>query len=489
MSSTLAWPEPKTDADIVAWSNFIAKYAEDPLGFVLAAYPWGESGTTLANETGPDTWQVVILDEIGKQLRAGVQTVKIAVASGHGSGKSTLMSWLTHWFQTCYPNNKARVTAGTMPQLMSTTWREVAKWWELAINKWQFKWTATKYICTYAPNTWYSEAIAWSEHNSQAFAGAHEEMVMIQFDEASAIADSIWDVIDAGAFTTRGIWLCFGNPSEADGRFAECFGKSKHRWTTLHVDARDAKKANKEKQQEMIADWGIDSDYVRVRILGLFPLHGSIGFITSAQVTMCHARHKLIRPGDIPGSVPLLMGVDVARQGSDQSVIRLRKGRYVLPQVYRYRIPDLMKLASLVAQHIREHEPDVVYVDASGGYGAGVVDRLRQLGFSIVGIEFGSSADEDKKFLNKRAEIWSRMRDWMRTEGCLPEDDQLRTALECPAYGYDSRTERLKLESKKDIKARGGASPDDADALAMTFSMLVPVKMLDAEMSWEPDVV
>lgn len=483
-----AWPEPRTDEEFKAWAEFTSQFAMDPLGFVCAAYPWQMPDSPLQDEEGPDVWQAAILDEIGKQLRAGVQTIRIAVASGHGSGKSTLMAWVTHWFQTCFIRNKARVTAGTMPQLKSGTWREVAKWHEYAINKWQFEWTQTKYICKWKPNTWYAEAMAWSEHNAQAFAGVHEDIVMFQFDEASTIADPIWDVSE-GAFTTRGILLAFGNPTQPDGRFAEAFGKNKHRWTTMHVDARDARKANKELLQQWIDDWGIDSDYVRVRVLGLFPLHGSLSFIPAGLISEAMRRANGFDPTKIPRSIPLLMGVDVARQGEDQTVVRFRKGRYLLPEVHRWRIPDSMQVASFVAALIREKQPDCVFVDGSGGYGAGVVDRLRQLGHQVIEVQFGAKADLKKKFTNRRAEIWSRMRDWIRDEAVLPNDPELRTALETPGYGYDRRTERLKLESKDEIHARGGLSPDDADALAMTFTMAVPVKIFDEETSYEPDVV
>lgn len=484
----LAWPEPRTDEEYVAWAQFIAKYADDPLGYVLAIYPWGQAGTILANEPGPDKWQVIVLAEIGRQMREKVQTIRLAVSSGNGSGKSALMAWIIQWFETCHPRNKCRVTAGTEAQLKSATWRELAKWHEIAANNWQFLWTAEKYTCKWQPNTWYAEARAWSEHNSQAFAGLHEEIVALLFDEASAVADVIWDVGE-GAFTTRGLFIVFGNPSEAEGRFAECFGKNAARWTRLHVDTRDTRKANKELIKAWIEDWGIDSDYVRVHVLGLFPMHGGLSFIAPAMVTGAMERWNRCDPRDVPRSVPLLMGIDVARQGEDQSVIVLRKGRYVMSAIYPYRIPDMMQLASHIAHKIREHNPDVVYVDETGGYGAGVIDRLRQLGFSVVGVQFGSQADEKKKFANKRAEIWSRMRDWIRAEGCLPTDSQLRTALETVGYGYDKRTERLKMESKDEIRARGGMSPDYADALAMTFSMAVPMKMVDEELVLEPEVV
>ncbi len=486
--SDFAWPEPKTEAEIIAWADFVAKYATDPLGFVCAIYPWGEEGSPLENETGPDAWQALVLDELGKQLREGVQTIRIAVSSGHGIGKSAELAWIIHWFETCYLRNKCRATAGTMTQLKSVLWREVAKWHDMALNKWQFTWTAERYTCQWKPATWYAEAVAWSEHNSQAFAGLHEDYVMVVFDEASTIADIIWDVSE-GAFTTRGIFVAFGNPEQSEGRFAECFTSNAKYWTTLRVDARDSRKANKDLIAQMIEKWGIDSDYVRVRVLGLPPLHGGLSFISPQMVTVAQARAVGFQPQMVPRSAPLLMGVDVARQGKDQSVVRLRKGRYALPAVYRYRIPDLMQLASHVAALIREHEPDVVYVDGTGGYGAAVIDRLRQLGFSVIEVQFGAKADEDRKFANKRAEMWSRMRDWIREDAILPDDPQLKLALETPGYGFDKRTERMLLESKDEIRARGGASPDDGDALAMTFAMLVPVKMQDAELSYEPDVV
>jgi len=482
------WAEPRTEADASAWANFVAQYACDPLGFVCAVFPWGVPGTQLEDESGPDSWQALVLDEIGKQLRAGIQTIRIAVASGHGIGKTALMSWITIWFQSCYPRNKERVTAGTLAQLKSATWRELAKWKELAANRWQFEWTAEKFSCKWQPETWYAEAVAWSEHNPQAFAGLHEEIVMVQFDEASTIASAIWEVTE-GAFTTRGIFLAFGNPSDPDGAFADCFGKNAKYWTLLRVDSRDSRKANKEWIEKTIEQWGIDSDYVRVRVLGLFPLHGGLSFISPQMITKAVERHKAFDAKEIPRSIPLLMGVDVARQGADQSVVRLRKGRYVLPEVYRYRIPDMMQIASHVAALIRTHEPDVVYIDETGGYGAGVIDRLRQLGFVVIGVQFGAAADEAKKYTNRRAEIWSRMRDWLRNEGMLPDDLQLRISLETLGYGYDTRTDRLKMESKDDVRARGGNSPDDGDALAMTFTELVPVKMMDEGISFEPEVV
>jgi hypothetical protein len=479
---------PETQAEQAAWAAFINQFREDPLGWVLAIYPWGQKGTALEFEQ-LDVWQGIVLDEIGKQLRAGVSLVRIAVAAAHGIGKSALHAWLIHWFESCYGKSMCKVTAGTRDQLATTTWRELEKWRTLAMNHWQFEWTQTRYICKWKPNTWYASAIAWSENNSKAFAGTHEDMVMMVFDEASAIATSIWEVAE-GAFTTKGIWLAFGNPTDAEGRFYECFGRFAHRWTHIQVDGRDSLVTkNKKLYDEWIEDYGYDSDFVRVRVRGLFPINGSVCFIPPGTVAAAIARFKEFDTRTIGVSIPLLMGIDVARQGKDQTVIRMRKGRYVSPDVFRYNIADTMQIASICAEKINYYRPDVVFIDETGGYGAGVIDRLRQMNHSVIGVQFGVSADKPKEYANKRAEMWARMKEWVMREAILPADDILRESLITPGYGHEKKTERLLLESKDSIRKRGSNSPDDGDALAMTFAHAVPVKMFEEEGSLEPDVV
>jgi hypothetical protein len=479
---------PETVKEQAQWAAFVAQFRDDPLGWVLAVYPWGVKGTQLEHRE-VDPWQAIILDEIGQQLRAGIPLVRIACAAAHGIGKSAVLVWLIHWFESCYGRSMCKVTAGTLPQLMTTTWRELEKWRTLAMNHWQFEWTQTRYICKWKPNTWYAAAIAWSENNPAAFAGTHEDHVMMVFDEASTIATPIWETAE-GAFTTKGIWLAFGNPTESEGRFFDLFGRFKHRWTTLQVDGRDSKNtANKKLYDEWIEDYGYDSDFVRVRVRGLFPIHGSVSFISPHAVAEAVKRWEGFDHRTIPASIPLLMGVDVARQGKDWTSIVFRKGRFVHKEIHRWQIPDTMVTASKVAELIRAYKPDVVFIDETGGYGAAVIDRLRQLNIACIAIQFGSRADEEKQFANKRAEMWARMKEWIFREGMIPPEEKLREGIITPGYGHEKKTERLLMESKDSIRSRGSASPDDADALAMTFAHRVPMKMLDDEVSLEPEVV
>jgi hypothetical protein len=161
-----------------------------------------------------------------------------------------------------------------------------------------------------------------------------------------------------------------------------------------------------------------------------------------------------------------VLGVDVARYGDDRSVAFLRQGKKALnPRVWRG--IDLMTLAGQVATMMDEFEPDAVFVDQTG-IGSGVVDRLRQLGRRVIGVDFGGKAI-DEKFQNKRAEMWWLLADWMKTAS-IPNMPELQAELTAIQYTYRNAAGRLQLESKEDLKKRGLPSPDLADALALTFA-------------------
>lgn len=440
----------------------IAKFVYDPLNFVRFVFPWGEPGV-LKDHTGPDVWQEEILNELGRQLRGENDgAVRFATASGHGVGKTSIVAWLILWFISTRPHPQIRVTANTREQLLKTTFRELAVWHKRAINQHWFTWTATKFYNKDHPETWFANAIPWSDENTEAFAGLHAEHVMVIFDEASGISDVIWEVTE-GAMTTKGAtWMAFGNPTRNSGRFRECFGQYQHRWTTRRVDSRTAKMTNKEQIQQWIDDYGEDSDFARVRIKGEFPRAGSTQFISSEDVERAI---RNVRPEDPQATKTL--GVDVARFGDDQTILLKRCGSQVLP-LKKFRGLDTMQVAAMVAETIDDWQPDCTFVDGAG-LGSGVVDRLRSLNYRVIDVQGGASPDDKEKYANKRAEMWGRMRDWLRGDVQLPADDGLKSALTGLEYGYNNRM-AIQLEKKEDMKKRGLASPDEADALAMTFA-------------------
>lgn len=419
-------------------------YLNDPVGYVRDVL-----------QVEPDAWQIAALEAARDHKR-------VAAASGHGIGKTAFVAWVVHWFISTRPNPQIVVTANTKNQLDTKTWRELAKWNQVALNGDWFDITATRMELKDSPDTWFASAIPWTEHNSESFAGTHEDHVLIVFDEASAIADIIWDVTE-GAMTTAGAhWIALGNPTKNTGRFRECWGRFRHRWHTMQVDSRTAKMADQKQISEWVADYGEDSDFVRVRVKGEFPKSSSAQLISSAYVEDA-TKYKAVGYEKLP----LIIGVDVARFGDDQTVICARRGRKVYP-LSKFRELDTMQVAGHVAEIIKKMKPRLVNIDV-GAMGAGVVDRLREQGFDVRGINFGAEPTDKIKYANKRAEMWGVMAEWLKEGGEIPDDYELKQDLIGPEYSYTSN-QQLLLEKKEMMKKRGLSSPDCGDALALTFA-------------------
>lgn len=457
----------------------LASFSHNPLGFVEWAFPW--SCGELAGKEGPEPWQSALLRRAAQV--SPQEAILEAVASGHGVGKSTLVSWLVLWAMSTATDTRGVVTANTETQLKTKTWVELAKWYRLFIARPLFRLEATS-LASIDPDhtrTWRCDMVPWSEHNPEAFAGLHNQgrRAFMIFDEASKISDIIWET--ASGFlsdaNTERLWFAFGNPTRSVGAFRERFFDGSG-WHTTQVDARQISFTNKAQIASWERAYGEDSDYFRIRVRGVFPRTGESEFISAAVVAEAQ-----VRDADAQRFDPLVIGVDVARFGDDESVLVARKGRDArsIPAV-RLRGLDTMSLAARVVELAQALRADAVFVDG-GGVGGGVVDRCRQLRLAVQEINFGTKPDrsdfltEGERYANKRAEMWGAMRGWLTT-GAIEDDRDLRDQLVAPTYGFNARDE-IQLERKQDMRSRGVASPDWADALALTFAYPV-VPNLDA---------
>lgn len=443
----------------------------------MFAFPWGEAGTKLEKENGPDVWQTKFLYELGQLLqkkRRGEypQAIRLAVASGHGVGKSALIAWLIIWWMATTDGTQCITTANTKAQLDGKTWRELAKWHKLSITNEYFTWTATTYYRKGdAEDSSTNKAIAlpWTKERSEAFAGTHETDVLILMDEASGIADEIWEVTEGALTTERCVHIAFGNPTRNFGKFRECFRADRERWRVFRVDSRTARKANKSEIEGWIKAYGLDSDFVRVRVKGEFPRTASNQLISVDLVEEAQARFDSVIMHETD---PVIMSVDCARFGDDRSVVGIRVGRKA-KILATYVELDGWQLAHRVAEHIQEVQPDAIFIDEVG-IGASCYDILvNRLGYdNAVGVNGGLVAADPRLFFNKRAEMWWLMKEWLKNGGAVENDDELKDDLTSPEYGYDGKS-RVQLETKDDMKAAGKQSPDKADQLAMTFYMPV----------------
>lgn len=463
-----------------------AKYQHDPLAWVRYAYDWGYG--ELDGYNGPREWQAEILQQIGAHLQnpdTRHMPLMIAVASGHGIGKSAGIGMITNWAMSTCDDCKMVLTSNTDNQLRTKTAPEVGKWQRMSITADWFDTAATSIKCKDKAHsdTWRADFVPWSEHNTEAFAGLHNKgkRIILIFDEASAIADKVWEVAE-GALTdedTEIIWLAFGNPTRNVGRFRECFRKYKHRWIHRQIDSRTVDGTNKAQIQKWAEDYGEDSDFFKVRVRGLFPSMSARQFISEADVNEAYGKH--IPPSQYQFA-PKIITVDPAWEGDDEFVIGMRQGLvFKILDTFTKNDNDLIA-AQRIARHEDEQKADAVFVDA--GFGTGIVSAGQGLGRDWTLVWFAAKSD-DKGCLNKRAEMWRAARDWLKQGGAIPDDPLLRDELQAPEI-VPRMDGKIQIESKKDMKARGVPSPNRADALVLSFAY--PVMQRERETQSHQDI-
>jgi len=465
--------------DNEALVELMASLKNDPLKFVYAAYPWREPGPLEAYD-GPDDWQRELLRDIGREVTARhfdgitpVLPIREAISSGHGIGKSTTSGWIADWILSTRPNSRGTVTANTFPQLETKTWPAILKWTRLCITAHWFNIGAQKIAAKVAPDSWFVSAQTCRRENSEAFHGQHasDSTSWYLFDEASAVPDEIWNAAEGGLTDGEPMIFAWGNPTRNQGKFHRIvFGSERDRWKQRIIDARTAKFTNKQLIEEWIQDWGEDSDFVRVRVRGVAPRAGDFQFIDHERVWEAQRRQVSTFPDD-----PLIAGFDVSGGGAAWNVIAFRRGldaRSIPPiripgEFTRgERGPMLSKLAEILNDKRPGHKVAMLFVDSA--YGAPYVERLKTMGFTNVQeVNFGANSP-DRHQANMRAYMWNKLRDWLE-HGAITGDVVLENDLTGP--GADrNRRDQLVLESKQDLVKRGIASPDNADALALTFA-------------------
>lgn len=466
-----------TDEDkLIAW---LAACNKDPVAFTMGAFPWGEPGTLLEDYPAPEPWQIGILEDIRDGLLDLDSAIQLAVASGHGIGKSALVAIIILWAFTTAPDTLGVITANTEAQLKTKTWARLGEWFNMFIARDHFHLTATALLSRdpSRERTWRVDMVPWSEKNTEAFAGLHNrgKRVLLIMDEGSAIADTIYEVAE-GALTdikTEIIWCVFGNPTRNSGRFRECFsgGRFEKIWKSRQIDSRTVSITNKTQINKWIEAYGDDSDFVRIRVKGEFPRTGMMEFFSAADIEAAMKRDVVISITD-----PLALGCDVARYGANNSVIFLRKGRDArsIPRKV-YNGINTVELATRVLETQQELRPDGIFIDG-GGVGGGVVDNVRNMHIFCFEIQFGGKDDVGgspwgiigEKYANKRAAMYGALRAWLRT-GAIPNDPELKTAMLAIKYTFNKKDEIL-LESKEDIMdANPNIILDDLDALVLTF--------------------
>ena len=435
------------------FADFKANYGRDSVRFVREVLG-----------VAPDPWQVQLLQWYDAKER------RISVRSGHGVGKSTVVSWIMLHHQLLRLPQKTVVTAPTSAQLFDALFAEL-KTWILRLPKplqMLLDVKQDRVTLRHAPDESFISARTSRAEQPEALQGVHSEHVLLVADEASGIPEKVFEAAAGSMSGEHATTILLGNPVRGSGFFYDTHHRLSNTWKTLRVSCYDSPRVSQAFIDDMAARYGEESNAFRIRVLGEFPLTDDDTVISLELVEAAVRRDVEQNP-----SAPIVWGVDVARFGGDSNALAKRQANVLLEPVQTWKGRDLMQTTGMIKAawdtcEVRDR-PIEILVD-SIGLGAGVTDRLRELGLPARGVNVAESPAMGETYANLRAELWFKARQWLSARDCsLPEDEELRANLVTPKYRFTSNG-KLQVESKDDMRKRGLPSPDAADAFILTLA-------------------
>ena len=405
---------------------------------------------------------------------------RVAVKSGNGLGKGFSAAVAALWFLHCHAPAIVLSTAPTFRQVRHILWRQIHSLHRRAPETLGGKLLDTRWEL--AEDRY---AMGLSADTADQFQGFHSPNMLIVVDEAEGVSDEIYEAIEAVMTSDESRLLLIGNPTTASGAFRRAFYQERHLYHCITISALDSPNVQSGRVvipglttarwvEERRQIWGADNPLYRARVLGEFPDQAADTLIKLSDLEAAADRETgSVSTGETVGETvretggEVALAVDVARFGSDHSVILRRRGNRV-EEIRTFNGMDTMELAGWVAAAIREFQPAQTSIDEVG-IGAGVVDRLREQGYGVRGINVAHAARQKDIFANLRAEGYWRLRELFAAgEISIPPDQQLLGELAALRYSYDSQG-RILMESKEAMRQRGIPSPDKADALMLAF--------------------
>lgn len=419
----------------------------------------------------PDDWQWKTLRAYSRGER------RMSIRSCHGPGKTAVVSWIA-WIQmlTLYPQ-KTVATAPTSSQLNDALFAEMKLWYRKLPQPLQelYEIKGTRIELKAAPESSFFSARTSRAEQPEALAGVHSDHVLLIADEASGVPEQVFEAA-AGSMSSVGAQtILAGNPVRTTGLFYDTHNKLQDMWWTMHVSHADSPRVTDDFVVDIARRYGENSNAFRIRCLGEFPLADDDQIIPYELIASAMQRDIVMDP-----RWPAIWGVDIARTGADWNCLVERRNRIVMPDILRWQSNDLMVTAGKIVQRYKDTPPSMrpasILIDEIG-LGAGVVDRCRELGLPVRGINVSESATYDERYHNLRTELWFKGRDWFEGRNVvIPKEaegpgmpDTLAQELARPTYKVRS-SGKLFAEMKSELKKRGFASPNTADAFLLTLA-------------------
>lgn len=480
----------------------LAEYQADPALFVREVI-----------QAKPDPWQEAA-------LRALVTHKRVTISACHGPGKDAFASWAVLWVLCCFEHPKVPCTAPTGHQLYDLLWAEVAKW-RMRMLPWfaeQLEVKRDRIELKEHPDTWFAAARTARKENPEGLQGFHADVILVVCDEASGIPDNIFEVLEGALTGPLAFCILIGNPTQTTGYFYDSHHRDRDRWQTFRVMAAAAheggallpgvwlsERVSPQYVANMAKKYGRDSNVFRVRVLGQFPTSEADRVVPFDWIEAAR-----LRP--VPTADPrhyVVMGVDVARMGEDDSALVVRQGGRVM-HLDTWHGHDVVQTAGRVVAACRilldqKQAPIYIFVDGVG-VGAGVVDVLRAnewldaVGIAVIDVQAGASSP-DEECQRLRDALWWRVREAFDPQrGAQGEDapvflpsldaemtQRLVDELASPKFAF-TPSQLVKVESKDEMKRRGVESPDLADAYVMTFYVEAGMPEPPRRLDWHEEV-
>lgn len=425
---------------------------------------------------------------------------RIAMKASRGPGKTTTLSWMAWNFLLTRMHPNIAATSITGDNLRDGLWKEMGVWRNKSpLLQAQFEITSERIFQKDHPRTWFMAARTWKAHGSNeelgnTLAGLHADQILFLLDESGSIPVAILASAEAalananhptrpGEAPKEAHIVQAGNTNSLEGSLYHACVKQAGLWKSVVIsgDPDDPKRSTRvsvEWAREVIAQWGRESPFVKVMILGEWPEQSLNALFSANQVEA--AMKMQYQEADIANSARIL-GVDVARSMTGaKSVIYPRQGLVMFPP-HKMRGVNSVQGAGRIARVWNDWDVNACFVDNTGGFGAGWVDQLANLNRTAIGIGFAEAAEEPERYFNRRAEMYFRWSEWLKAGGGLPDDPELLVQL--PAVTYAFKGDRLILEPKELIEAKIGYSPDEADAGALTFASPVAPRQRQTALS------
>lgn len=413
----------------------------------------------------PDEWQEQVLLALSRGER------RISVRSGHGVGKSTVAAWAMLWYLLTRYTCKIVVTAPTSAQLFDALFAEVKRWVNELPDSWRELVDAQSDRITLkaAPSECFISARTARAEAPEALQGVHADNVLLVVDEASGVAEAVFEAAIGSMSGENATTLLLGNPTRTSGFFFDTHHKNRSSWWTLRVSSADSKRVSPDFVREVAETYGELSNAYRVRVLGEFPASDDDTIISLADAEAAVGRDIVPAVG-----APRIWGLDCARFGDDASVLTKMAGHVVTEPPLKWVKLDTMQLAGRVKAEWDAHpdeRPDEINVDAIG-IGAGTADRLRELGLPARAINVSESPALKGQYKNLRTELWFKGREVFSAglvalpAGC----ETLVADLVSVKYSIADSSGLLLAEPKTETKKRLRRSPDYADSFLLCLA-------------------